>query len=138
MGDASAPPTGETCEEAFDATAGGVFMGDTRRPVRNDYDATGPGCPRGVGGGDLVYRLSPTSTLRYRVRVEPMSPTWDPSLYVLSNCVTQVCLAGTVLNGRGEPEQLEVTVTGGTTVFVVVDGEVVSSGPYTLTITPLL
>jgi hypothetical protein len=136
--DGETPPAGETCDDAIDATAGGVFTGDTRRPVRNDYDARGPGCPRGVGGGDLVYRLSPASTMRYRVRVEPLMPAWDPSLYVMSDCATQTCVAGTVLNRVGEPEELECTVMGGTTAYVVVDGELVSSGPFRLTVTPLL
>jgi hypothetical protein len=48
----------------------------------------------------------------------------------------RVGLLHTILNGPGQPESLNVTVPGGTTAYIIVDGENVTRGPFTLTVTP--
>jgi hypothetical protein len=40
-----------------------------------------------------------------------------------------------VLNGAGQPETLTFTVQGGTTAYLIVDGSLVTRGPFEISIT---
>lgn len=130
---------GNTCAMAPDVTAGGTFTGTTDdAAISDDYGpSAGNGCASGglASGRDVAYALSPASTTTYTVVVTPNNGTFDPMLYVQSTCGANACIDGTVLNGPGQPESLTFMVTGGTTAFVIVDGENVSKGPFTITIT---
>ncbi len=130
--------SGETCDAAVDATSGGTFAGDTT-DVDDDYStsASDDGCPSGqASGGDLVYSLAPAVETTYSIRVEP-DGNFDPFLYVKADCAAAECVDGTVLNGPGTMESLTVTVPEGATYYVVVDGELLSEGAYTLTVTAM-
>ncbi len=124
----------DTCGDAPEVTAGGTFLGTTAS-MQDDYGfGLGAGCPAGgtASGRDVAYRLSPTSTTQYRVTVRPLRAQFDPMLYVQGTCGAESCLAGTVRTGPGAPESLSFGVPGGQTVYLIVDGELTSSGPYEL------
>lgn len=129
---------GDTCDAAPDVTVGGVFPGQSTLAATDDYSPSGPGCPSGgmASGRDVVYRVAPASTTNYRVRVVPSeaTPAFDPMLYVWASCGALNCMAGTVLNGPGQVEQVEFSVEGGASALIVVDGELVSKGDFELTV----
>ncbi|MDD5011733.1 MAG: lamin tail domain-containing protein, partial [Phycisphaerae bacterium] len=126
----------DTCAGAVNATAGGTFTGSTIGAA-DDYND--PDCiSLAYSGPDLVYKLSPSSDSVYDIEVTP-NGDFDPALYLLTNCSSSACYdddEGTVLNGPGEPESLtDVDIPGGTTVFIIVDGEMLDEGSFSLTVT---
>lgn len=139
--DATVPETGaDTCELARDVTAGGAFPGQsTRAPATDDYAPMGAGCPSGgaASGRDVAYVVRPAAATTYRVRATPSAatPAYDPMLYAVRTCGAPGCVAGTVLNGPGQPEEITFAVDAAETVFIVVDGELASSGDFDLTVT---
>ena len=139
--DAASPENGgDTCELARDVTAGGTFVGQsTRAPATDTYGPMGAGCPSGgaASGRDVAYVVRPTLATGYRVRVVPSAstPTYDPMLYAVRTCGAAGCVAGTVLNGPGSAEEITFAVVADETVYIVVDGELASSGDFDLTVT---
>ena len=128
---------GDTCAMAPDVTAGGVFTGTTDTTgVVDDYGPAAGTCPAGgsASGRDVAYALSPAITTSYTVTVTPLTSTFDPLLYAQLACGTNTCLAGTTLNGAGQPESITFSVTGGQTAYVIVDGELVTRGPFEISI----
>lgn len=128
---------GDTCAMAPDVTMGGTFMGTTAAPAVDDYGpAAGQGCPAGgLGSGrDVAFAVSPTLTTNYSVTVTPQNGTYDPMVYVQLTCGDVMCLGGTILNGPGEAETVTFSVPGGLTVYIIVDGENASSGPFSMTV----
>lgn len=132
----------DTCSgSAPDVTAGGTFLGSTFLAT-DDYSVSGMGCPSGgaASGRDVAYLLAPSVTRAYRVRVTPLERPlgdggvirFDPMLYVQPVCGAGLCVAGTIFNGVGEPEEVTFTVNAGQTVYVVVDGELASRGDFEL------
>jgi hypothetical protein len=63
------------------------------------------------------------------------TPSFDPMLYAVSTCGGTGCLAGTVLNGPGQAEEITFSVDAGQTAWVVVDGELASRGAFDLQVT---
>lgn len=126
---------------APDVTAGGSFLGSTFMAT-DDYSVAGSGCPSGGAGSgrDVAYLVSPTVTRTYRVVVTPLDHVlpdggvvrFDPMLYVQVACGSGACLAGTILNGVGQPEDVSFTVMAGQTAYIVVDGELASRGDFQL------
>lgn len=126
---------------APDVTAGGRFLGSTFTAT-DDYSVSGSGCPSGgaASGRDVAYLLAPPVTRTFRVRVTPLDRAladggvirFDPMLYIQSSCGSGACLAGTVLNGTGEPEEVSFALQGGQSAFIVVDGELSSRGDFEL------
>ncbi len=99
----------------------------------------GEGCPfPSVTGPDRAYALiSELGAGTYRVRVEPVGGVaWDPIVYVRASCDATTCLAGSNLNGVGEPEQVDITLGEGEIVYVIVDTDITSGdpggGPFTI------
>jgi hypothetical protein len=133
-GDMQTAGDGDTCGVAIDATVGGTFTGDTST-ADDDYSASAfdTGCPSGsVSGGDIVYRIEPTVETTYDLTVTPDDANFDPFLYIRTDCALDECVDGSVLNGEGDPESLtDVTVPANTAYYVIVDGELGSSGAYT-------
>lgn len=136
--DAAAIAGGDTCAMATDVTAGGTFANQTTVGAADDYGPPlGGGCPSGgaASGNDVVYSVAPSTTTTYEVTVVPDGAGFDPMLYAVSACdFSNGCIAGTVLNGAGQQEQITFSAPGGQTTYIVVDGEVVSSGGFTLTV----
>ncbi len=126
---------------APDVTAGGSFLGSTFTAT-DDYSVAGSGCPSGgsASGRDVAYLVSPPVTRTYRVVVTPLDRVlpdagvvrFDPMLYVQMSCGAGACLAGTILNGVGQPEDVTFTVMAGQTAYLVVDGELASRGDFQL------
>lgn len=134
-GDTRNEAPGETCDVAIDVTAGGTFDGQTTVGLEDDYDAsaTADNCPAGsASGADIVYVVTPNSETTYTFTVEPQDASFDPFIYLRDDCAIATCLDGTVLNGPGTRESLEYTVSAGQTVYVIVDGELVTEGPFSL------
>jgi hypothetical protein len=127
---------GDTCAQAPDVSAGGTFAGQSTETAVDDYAPSGSGCPTGgaASGRDVAYLLQPAVATSYTVRVTPLasSPSFDPMLYAVSTCGGVGCLAGTVLNGPGQPEEIALTVGAGQTAYVIVDGELASRGAFEL------
>ena len=118
---------------AVDVTTGGSFPGQSTVGQTDDYssDPTAENCPSGLASGpDVVYVVSPASETTYEFSVTPADSAFDPFIYLRSDCSQDACLDGTVLNGAGEQESLTYTVGAGETVFVIVDGELASSGDF--------
>ncbi len=94
------------------------------------------GCPSGGSGSgrDVAYLLHPLNTTQYTVTVTPLRVQFDPMIYVQATCGAGACIAGTVFNGPGQPETLTFVVNGGTTAYVIVDGELVTRGPFEISI----
>lgn len=133
-------PTYDTCEGAIDVTAGGTFTGTTV----GETDNYGPfsaanGCPTGglASGPEVVYSFTPTANTTYDLVVTPDDASYDPMLYILTDCANDsLCAAGTVLNGAGVAESLrEFQAVANTTYYLIVDGEGLSSGAFTLEVT---
>jgi len=125
----------DTCAMARDVTGGGTFPDQTTLGLTDDYEASASenGCPNGrISGPDAAYVVTPMMTTRYRVTVTPEDGSFDPLLYARTACTDVVCLAGTVFSGPGDPENIEFEVAGGQSAFIIVDGEILSSGRYTL------
>jgi hypothetical protein len=135
--DTTATAEADTCATAIDATAGGTWGNQSTSDATDDYDSpvTASNCPSGaVSGKDEVYSLSPAATTTYEVTVTPVGSTFDPFLYVRTDCSQDACLAGTVFNGPGQSETVTFDVQGGQTAFVIVDGELGTEGDYALTV----
>ncbi len=113
-------------------------MGTTTGQTDDYGPSVGNGCPSGgLGSGrDVAYRLSPTVTTGYRVTVRPLNTSYDPMLYVQASCGVNQCVTGTILNGPGQQESVTFSVPAGETVYIIVDGENVSHGPFELTVQP--
>jgi|GEM_PF-3702574 hypothetical protein len=128
-----------TCATAPDITAGGTFTGTTDdASITDDYGpSAGNGCSSGglASGRDVAYALSPATTTTYTATVTPLNTTYDPMLYAQLTCGANACLTGTILNGPGQPESITFTVQAGTTAYLIIDGENVTKGPFTLTVT---
>jgi hypothetical protein len=132
---------GDTCDVAPDITAGGRFAGTTNG-FADDYSVSGAGCPAGgaASGRDVAYRITPPTQRQYTVRVTPVPATlpdgganrFDPMLLVQRACGSGACVAGTVLNGPGDPESVTFSIGAGETMYVIVDGENVSRGEFEL------
>jgi hypothetical protein len=130
---------GDTCATAVDLTDGGTMTGSTSGATDDYGPSAGGGCPVGgaASGPDRAYVLSPAVSRDYVVTVTPTG-SFDPMLYATTDCTFSAgrgCLAGTVLNGAGEAEQISFTVDGGATAYVIVDGELLSSGDYEIEVT---
>lgn len=118
-------PDGETCDAAIDATNGLSLTGQTTVGFDDDYDSpiAANNCPSGtITGPDVVYSVSPTQATIYDITVTPMG-NFDVMLYVREDCTMDACIDGTVLNGPGTAENLEINVPAGATYYIIVDGE---------------
>ncbi len=135
---ATSASAGDTCAEALDATAGGTWDNQSTTDATDDYSASlsADNCPNGsISGKDEVWAVSPTTTTTYQVRVTPADATFDPFIYVRSDCSASACIDGTVLNGPGQAEQLTFDAPGGQTSYIIVDGELGTEGDYSISIT---
>ncbi|MGM0557730.1 MAG: hypothetical protein ACQEVA_15205 [Myxococcota bacterium] len=135
--DTSPGNDGDTCDVAIDVTAGGTFADQTTVGLSDDYSSSvgADNCPSGsVSGPDIVYVVNPSAETTYTFTVEPQGSTYDPFIYLKADCSVDACLDGTVLNGPGVQESVEYTVGVSETVYVIVDGELGSSGAFDLTV----
>lgn len=124
-----------TCQAPVDISAGGTFAGQSTVGATDKLSPpSGNGCPAGGlnSGPDIIYVVSPPSDTLYEITVTPGNGSFDPMLYAMTSCDFDTgCSAGTILNGPGSSEQITFTA-GSQDVYVVVDGESNSSGPFTM------
>ena len=103
-----------------------------------DYGYNANTCPGesyswGAGANDVAYRFTAPSDATYTIGLDA---TFDSNLYVVEDCSN---VDGTCLGANEEfgPEQLELPMTAGQTVFIIVDGYGTTSnqsGPYVLSV----
>lgn len=123
--------TGETCAEAPDLIQSELAI--TTGHV-NDYSPNSGGCTNSSSGPDRAYRVPVTAGDQVHVQVTA-SATWDPTLYMVSNCadITGSCVVGADAGGRGISEQIAPVFAQSGTYYLVVDGWGGTSGQGTLT-----
>jgi hypothetical protein len=124
---------GDTCASATIINPNALpFIEDTTSAgAANDIDPTLTGCANG-GGADVVYTFTPASTGVYTLGVTPTNTSFDPSLYILTDCSNPAsCVAGANDNALGKGEALTVSLSAGTQYFIVVDSPFVDgAGPF--------
>jgi hypothetical protein len=124
---------GDTCASATIINPAALpFTEDaTSVGANNDIDPTNGGCANG-GGSDVVYAFTPATTGVYSLGVTPTNTSFDPSLYIVTNCSnTESCIAGANENAVGKGEFLTVSLSAGTQYFIVVDSPFVDgAGPF--------
>ncbi len=82
-----------------------------------------------ASGPDRTYAfVASLGAGTYRVTVTPFADTVDPMIYVLESCEATECLEGTMLNGVGEAESVEMVLEADQIVYVVVDSEPGNAG----------
>ena len=114
---------GDTCANAtiINATALPFTEEASSEGANNDIDPTNGGCANG-GGSDVVYAFTPAVTGIYSLGVTPTNTTFDPSLYIVTDCSNAAsCVAGANANAVGKGEVLTVSLSSGTQYFIVVD-----------------
>lgn len=115
---------GESCANAtIIAPAALPFTEDsTSEGASNDIDPTAAGCANGAGA-DVVYAFTPSATGVYSLGVTPTTSSFDPSLYIVTDCAnpTTSCIAGVNANAVGKGEVLTTNLNAGTQYFIVVD-----------------
>jgi hypothetical protein len=127
-------PDGALCADAIPMVVPQLIAQQTTVGAgdSSEVSATQRGCPQGrASGPERFYRVQASAAGALNVRVTPEG-RFDPLLYVLDACGALTCLAGTALNGPGVFEQVTLNVTAGQVFYVVVDGELGSSGGYSL------
>lgn len=124
---------GDTCASATIINPAALpFTEDgTTVGANNDIDPTNGGCANG-GGLDVVYAFTPATTGVYSLGVTPTNASFDPSLYILTNCsAVDSCIAGANENAVGKGEFLTVSLSAGTQYFIVVDSPFAdAAGPF--------
>lgn len=120
------------------AIAVGDTLDGTTVGAGDDLEPGGSHCPSAsADGNDVLYQFHAETSGTFRFEVMPTGSSFDPMLYVVADCVGSACVDGTVLNGPGERETLDVTASAGDDVFLVVDGELFSEGAYRLSLAAL-
>lgn len=134
---------GDRCEDAIEvAGLPWIATGDTRL-YAPDYSYAGGDCPGessgyGAASSDSAYRfVAPTAGV-FNVRLDA---EFAGNLYAVSDCedVAASCLQASRVGGGGEA--LQLSLGGGETVYLIVDGYGNSSddaGPYTVRLEPCL
>ncbi len=114
---------GDTCASAtiINPTALPFTEDATSEGANNDIDPTNGGCANGAGS-DVVYAFTPATTGIYSLGVTPTNTSFDPSLYIVTDCSNPAsCVAGANANAVGKGEVLSVSLNSGTQYFIVVD-----------------
>lgn len=138
--DAGPLPSGNTCEEAIDATDGGEWTRDTR-DADDNYNAPlrADNCPSGeLSGNDEVFSLAPDVDTLYDIAMTSLEDHMEPLLYVVENCDTPIsaCIDGSKwVNSSNTVTLNNLLVPAGSKYFVIADGQMFESGPYRMTIT---
>jgi hypothetical protein len=127
------PAAGDTCASATIINPAALpFTEDaTSVGASNDIDPTNAGCANGAGS-DVVYAFTPATTGLYSLGVTPTNTSFDPSLYIVTDCSNAAtCVAGENANAVGKGEVLTVSLNAGTQYFIVVDSPFADgAGPF--------
>lgn len=122
--------SGDVCYEAIDANATGTFSGDFQGAT-NDYSPVFSGGCTGYDavGPDFVYYVDLIAGEQLTATLTATDATQDTSLYVLSDCTTDVesaCLVGedVASGGSGTGESVTYTASEDERVYIVADNYV--------------
>ena len=134
-------PEGQDCDVPIPITVPASVTGYTFGGSNTYAFATGE-CPGETGGygsnsEDRVYSFSPATSGSFQVTLTP--DNFDSVVYVVTDCadVTNTCLGAAEETGVAA-EQLTLSLTSGTTYYVIVDGasDGADAGSYTLAVDP--
>lgn len=129
------PPArgGDTCEAPMVVPGAGARFRSTTVSMRDVYDAPQGCLGAPQPGADRVYaiRLEPGDVVRAGAS---FASGLDGALYVLDDCRSQVCLAGSDASGPGGPETLRFVARRGGEHFVVADAPAPVAGPHDLVV----
>ena len=128
------PAAGESCTNATVINPASLPFIDEATTVGavNDVDPGLGGCAPGPGS-DGVYLFTPSATDTYVIGVTPLGSTFDPSLYVVTDCSNPsgTCVSGVNNQFLGEGETLTVGLIAGTQYFIVIDSaQVIGEGAF--------
>lgn len=115
---------GESCTNATVINPASLPFTDEATTVGavNDVDPGLGGCAPGPGS-DVVYLFTPSASDTYVIGVTPFGSTFDPSLYVVTDCSNPLgtCISGVNNQFLGEGETLTIELLAGTQYFIVID-----------------
>jgi hypothetical protein len=131
---AAVPVSGDSCANAtlINPAALPFTENSTSDGANNDLDPTTLGCANGAGA-DVTYTFTPAVSGVYSLGVTPGNNTFDPSLYVVTDCSNPAgtCVAGSNENSVGKGEVLTLNLNAGTQYFIIVDSPIAGgSGPF--------
>ncbi len=137
----TAAPEGDTCDDPIFVDALPFVAEGSTADFSSDYGYGEDECPGetsawGAGSNDAVYALTADVDGTYTVTLDA---SFDSNLYAVTDCgdIANTCLAAHEKFGSGET--IELALSAGQTVFIIVDGygnTSNQSGSYTLTIDP--
>lgn len=115
----------DVCATALDLFPGQVQDGDTIWAL-NDYDPGAGACTAAaLPGPDAVYRITLGRYEQLDVLVDPLSPGFDPALFLFSGCGAPLeCLAGADNASGDGQEALSFLALEAGEYFLVVDSAV--------------
>lgn len=131
------PPVvgGDICETAVSIPPGGGSFQSTTTGLTNDYDPATSCTGRNNPGPDRIYAQALTAGDVVEALLEPAAGL-DASLYLLTSCANQTCVAGADTAPAGEAEYLRyVARSSGVHYFAVDAAGVSSAGDHELTVT---
>ncbi len=128
-----AGPANDRCPGTSIA-CGQAFSGQTTLGAANDYDDTGVCTGFSQGGPDVAYQLVLSQNCDVTIDITNPTPTYDPSVYVLTNCANPTaCVAGADVGFSGDPETLMFSAAPGT-YFIIVDGFFSGGGDFDISV----
>ncbi|WP_405570802.1 T9SS type A sorting domain-containing protein [Winogradskyella sp. Asnod2-B02-A] len=135
-------PIGATCETAIDVAALPYTTTDDTASYGDDYSAspgaTGCGTTSSyLNGDDVVYAYTATADATINIAMSAIGSTYS-GLFVYTDCanIGTECVAGYGNGGITDDYSLEVSVTNGTTYYIVISTWATpQSTTYTLDIT---
>lgn len=131
------PPVvgGDLCETPVSVPAAGGSFQSTTTGLTNDYSPASSCTGRANPGPDRVYAQTLTAGDVVEALLEP-APGLDASLYLMTNCANQTCVAGVDASPAGAAEYLRyVARSSGVHYFAVDASDALASGDHELTIT---
>lgn len=130
------PPPGDGCTPPFTLVFSGAGAGGTANAsgttlgTSDDFRGS---CIAQTSGGDVAYAFTTTTPLTLQARVTTTSPTFQPALYLrATSCRAFSDVACNVATGPGGAASLLVRNLAPGTYLLFVDGEALTSGPFTL------
>ncbi len=133
----AAAPSGDTCAEAVEVAALPFQVTATTAGLANDYEAPPNACiasPLGGGAPDAVFHYAPNSSHRLEVSLSGLG--FSGTAYVVTSCadIKNTCKGGLAPFGTPSLGPIWVDVSAGQDVWIIVDGDGVVSGSFTLSL----
>ena len=131
-------PANDTCATAVSITSLPFTANDFTSCGTDDYDPTDLGCTGfAEPGPDVVYSYTPAEDQTIIVK---LNSVFDSCVYILTDCGDPVgsCVIGADEYYGGTEEGFTVSLTSGTTYYIVVDSwDTYDAGDFTLEVTAM-